>query len=124
MRRGGIAKQPYDWGQTSNKEPTDCLEQVCLDSHSGQGYNQVMVSSILDHMLQPATDQMPPDFARKLLDLRASPELLARIENLRAKANTGKISQEEELEYKEFVEAIDIISLLQSKARKILADQD
>jgi hypothetical protein len=63
-------------------------------------------------------------FARKLLDLRASPELLARIENLRAKANTGKISQEEELEYKEFVEAIDIISLLQSKARKILADKD
>ena len=82
-----------------------------------------MVSSILDHMLQPATDQKPPDFARKLLDLRASPELLARIENLRAKANTGKISQEEELEYKEFVEAIDIISLLQSKARKILADK-
>ncbi len=82
-----------------------------------------MVSSILDLMLQPATDQMPPDFARKLLDLRASPELLARIENLRAKANTGKISQEEELEYKEFVEAIDIISLLQSKARKILADK-
>jgi len=75
-------------------------------------------------MLQPATDQMPPDFARKLLDLRASPELLARIENLRAKANTGKISQEEELEYKEFVEAIDIISLLQSKARKILAGKD
>ena len=74
-------------------------------------------------MLQPATDQMPPDFARKLLDLRASPELLARIENLRAKANTGKISQEEEFEYKEFVEAIDIISLLQSKARKILADK-
>ena len=49
--------------------------------------------------------------------------MLARIENLRAKANTGKISQEEELEYKEFVEAIDIISLLQSKARKILADK-
>jgi len=83
-----------------------------------------MVSSILDQMLQPATDQMPPDFALKLLDLRASPELLARIENLRAKANTGKISQEEELEYKEFVEAIDIISLLQSKARKILAGKD
>jgi hypothetical protein len=99
------------------------LEQVNLDSHSELGYNQVIVSSILDHMLQPATDQMPPDFARKLLDLRASPELLARIENLRAKANTGKISQEEELEYKEFVEAIDIISLLQSKARKILADK-
>ena len=83
-----------------------------------------MVSSILDQMLQPATDQMPPDFARKLLDLRASPELLARIENLRAKANSGEMSHDEELEYKEFVEAVDIISLLQNKARKILASKD
>ena len=83
-----------------------------------------MVSSILDQMLQPATDQMPPDFARKLLDLRASPELLTRIENLRAKANSGEISHDDELEYKEFVEAVDIISLLQNKARKILASKD
>lgn len=83
-----------------------------------------MVSSFLDHMLQPATDQMLPEFARKLVDLRASPELLARIENLRAKANKGEISVAEEPEYKEVIEAIDIVSLLQCKARKMLADKD
>jgi 3-mercaptopyruvate sulfurtransferase SseA len=82
-----------------------------------------MVTSILDKMLQPATDQMPPEFARQLLDLRASEDLQARIEELRGKANSGQISGEEELEYKEFVEAVDIISLLQSKARKILSAQ-
>ena len=82
-----------------------------------------MVTSILDKMLQPATDQMPPEFARKLLELRASDDLQSRIEELRGKANSGQISGEEELEYKEFVEAVDIISLLQSKARKILSVQ-
>ncbi len=67
-----------------------------------------MVTSILDKMLQPATDQMPREFARKLLELRASDDLQSRIEELRVKANSGQISGEEELEYKEFVEAVDI----------------
>lgn len=82
-----------------------------------------MVTTILDKMLQPATDQMPPEFARKLLELRASDDLQSRIEELRSKANSGQISGDQELEYKEFVEAVDIISLLQSKARKILSAQ-
>ncbi len=45
-----------------------------------------MVTTILDKMLQPATDQMPPEFARKLLELRASDDLQSRIEELRGKA--------------------------------------
>ena len=86
-------------------------------------YTWVMVTTILDKMLKPATDQMPPEFARSLLDLRASEDMQARIDELRTKANSGNISGDEELEYKEFVEAVDIISLLQSKARKILTAQ-
>jgi biopolymer transport protein ExbD len=82
-----------------------------------------MVTTILDKMLQPATDEMPPEFARKLLNLRADNELQARIEELRTKANSGNISSDETLEYQEFVEAVDIISLLQLKARKILSAQ-
>ncbi len=82
-----------------------------------------MVTTILDKMLQPATDEMPPEFARKLLSLRADTELQSRIEELRSKANMGNISSDEELEYKEFVEAVDIISLLQAKARRILSAQ-
>jgi biopolymer transport protein ExbD len=66
---------------------------------------------------------MPPEFARKLLNLRADNELQARIDELRTKANSGNISSDEALEYQEFVEAVDIISLLQLKARKILSAQ-
>ncbi len=79
-----------------------------------------MVATILEKMLQPATDSMPPSFARKVLDLRADSELLARIEVLRTKANQGALSSEEDAEYKEYVEAIDIIALLQQKARQVL----
>lgn len=82
-----------------------------------------MVTTILDKMLQPATDEMPPEFARKLLNLRADNDLQARIDELRTKANSGNISSDEALEYQEFVEAVDIISLLQLKARKILSAQ-
>ena len=82
-----------------------------------------MVTTILDKMLQPATDQMPPEFARSLLELRASEDMQARIDELQSKANSGSISDVEELEYKEFVEAVDIISLLQLKARKVLSAQ-
>lgn len=82
-----------------------------------------MVTTILDKMLQPATDEMPPEFARKLLGLHADAELQSRIEELRSKSNLGSITGDEELEYKEFVEAVDIISLLQVKARRILSAQ-
>ncbi len=82
-----------------------------------------MVTTILDKMLQPAIDEMPLEFARKLLGLHADAELQSRIEELRSKSNLGSITCDEELEYKEFVEAVDIISLLQAKARRIISAQ-
>lgn len=80
-----------------------------------------MLITLLEKMLQPAIDQMPPEFAQRLLDLRANPDMQARIDHLRTKASSGAISGDEEAQYKEFVKALDIISLLQSKARKILS---
>ena len=55
-------------------------------------YATGMVTTILDKMLQPATDEMPPEFARKLLGLRADAELQSRIDELRLKANQGRTS--------------------------------
>jgi hypothetical protein len=56
-----------------------------------------------------------------LLDLRADGDLRARMDDLRAKANSGVITSEEDTEYKEFIEAIDILSILQLKARRIVS---
>lgn len=80
-----------------------------------------MVTTILDKMLRPATDQMPPEFARKLLELRADEEFIARIDELRSKANAGQLTESEDQEYRESIEAIDIISLLQAKAKSVLS---
>ena len=40
---------------------------------------------------------------------------------LRQKANEGILTLEEDAEYKDFVEAVDVISIIQAKARQFLA---
>jgi len=75
-------------------------------------------------MLEPVTDAMSREFAQKLIDLRVDKELQARVEELRRKANDGSISADEDAEYKDFVEAVDVISVLQAKARQVLVRQD
>ena len=79
--------------------------------------------SYLDRFLQPVTEAFTPELARVLVDLRADDELQAEVELLREKANIGTLSPEEEVAYKDFVEAVDVISILQSKARRFLANQ-
>ncbi len=78
-------------------------------------------TSYLDRFLDPVTDAFTPEMARTIVDLRADAEIEARIEILRQKANEGTLTPDEDAEYKEFVEAVDIISIIQSKARKFLA---
>ena len=53
----------------------------------------------------------------------ADSELEAEIEVLRQKANMGTLSPDEKVAYKDFVEAVDVISIIQSKARRFLASQ-
>lgn len=77
--------------------------------------------SFLDRFLEPMTTAFTPQMARTILDLRADADLEAQIQDLRQKANEGTLSREEEAEYKEFVEAVDVISIIQAKARKFLA---
>ena len=79
--------------------------------------------SYLDRFLQPVTEAFTPELARVLVDLRADDELQAEVEVLREKANIGTLSPDEEVAYKDFVEAVDVISILQSKARRFLASQ-
>jgi hypothetical protein len=77
--------------------------------------------SYLDRFLEPVTEAFTPELARLLVDLRADDELQAEIEVLRQKANEGTLSPDEEASYKDFVEAVDVISIIQSKARRFLA---
>lgn len=75
-------------------------------------------------MLDPLTDAMPAEFARMLISLKADPQTEARIQDLRRRANSGVISVEDDQEYKSLIEAIDFLSVLQSKARRALSHRN
>ena len=77
--------------------------------------------SYLDRLLDPLTEAFTPAMASVLLDLRADSEVEARIGELRRKANDGTLTAAEDAEYKDFVEAVDLISIMQAKARRYLA---
>lgn len=79
------------------------------------------VTTYLDRFLDPVTAAFTPEMAQAVVGLRADAEMQDRIEVLRNKANEGTLTPAEEAEYKEFVEAVDIISIIQSKAHKYLA---
>ena len=77
--------------------------------------------SYLGRFLDPVTDAFTPELAHAIVNLRADPELEAHIDHLCQKANAGTLTAAEDVEYKDFVEAVDIISIIQSKARQFLA---
>ncbi len=77
--------------------------------------------SYLDRLLDPLTDALTPEAAAALLDLRADAEVEQRVEELRRKANEGTLTAAEDEEYKDFVEAVDIVSIMQAKARLFLS---
>jgi hypothetical protein len=77
-------------------------------------------TTYLDRMLDPVVESFTPAVARKIVKLRADPELEQRVAELRRKANEGTLSPEEDAEYKDFVESVDVISILQTKARSFL----
>ena len=77
---------------------------------------------VLDEVLEPVARCFTPEVARQIAALRAASTLQVRLDELAGKANEGELTEEERAQYEAYVEAIDVISILQAKARKILAD--
>jgi hypothetical protein len=78
----------------------------------------------LDRLLAPVTQCFTPEVAERLIGLQPDAEVEAHIEDLAAKANEGQLSAEERAEYEDYVEAVDFIALLQSRARAALAKRN
>ena len=68
-------------------------------------------TTYLDRFLEPMTEALTPEVARVIINLRADEETEAEVERLREKANEGKLTVEEEAKYKDFIEAVDVISI-------------
>jgi hypothetical protein len=80
-------------------------------------------TAVLSDLLEPVGQMMPIEFAEKLAALRATPQVQARIDELAEKSSEGQLTPDERIEYLAYVDAIDVISILQAKARSVLARQ-
>ncbi|MGV3720525.1 MAG: hypothetical protein ACO1SX_06395 [Actinomycetota bacterium] len=85
--------------------------------------SQTQNPSTLDLLLDPVSRCLTPDAARRLVDLRADPELQERMELWAEKSTEGQLTPEEREEYDTYVRTIHVIGILQAKARRLLASQ-
>ena len=78
-------------------------------------------TGVLDRLLNPLSDSLTPAMARRLVTFRADSATQARVDELATKCNEGELTRVERREYEAYVRAIHLISILQSKARMVLA---
>ena len=84
--------------------------------------SQTLSPSILDRLLEPIGNTMSPDFAKELIDYRASPDVQARVDELADKCNEGELTDAERHEYDEYLQAFHFIEILQLKARRTISN--
>jgi hypothetical protein len=82
----------------------------------------MMPSEVLEEVFDPLGECLTPEVASKLVALRASPRLQARIDQLAEKCSDGTLTSEERSVYESYVRAINFIGVLQAKARRVLAE--
>ena len=74
----------------------------------------------LDRILDPLTECFTPQVARRIAGLQADRQARRRLDELATKANEGRLTPEEDAEYKQSVDAIDLSAILQAKAYEYL----
>lgn len=77
-------------------------------------------SSTLDRLVEPVVRTFTPDVARALVQLRADPELQARMDELAEKCNEGQMTPEEREEYDTSVRFANYLAIIQARARRLL----
>jgi hypothetical protein len=79
------------------------------------------IGEILNRVLNPFTECLTAQAARKILDFHPDDDTRVRIEELAAIADAGQLNEAERTEYRDYVEAFDLVAILKSKAREVLA---
>jgi hypothetical protein len=74
----------------------------------------------LDRLLEPFAGCLSPDVAARVADLRADDAMQERIDYLAQRSGEGLLTAEECEEYAGYLHAIDVIAVLQAKARALL----
>ncbi len=77
-------------------------------------------TDFLDRILDPVAECFTAPVARRLADLRADAQTQSQLDALAAKANEGQLTPDEEEAYRQAVDAMDLLAILQAKARAYL----
>ena len=77
-------------------------------------------TTTLDRLVDPVVRTFMPEVARSLIQLRADPELQARMDELAEKCNEGRLTAEEREEYETSVRFANYLAIIQAKARRLL----
>lgn len=76
--------------------------------------------NVIGQMLEPVFRTLPPDVARRIVDLEADEQIQRRVEQLARKANEDELTQEERREYESYIRAGNFLATLQAIARRML----
>jgi hypothetical protein len=74
-----------------------------------------------DRILDPVAACLTPDVARRIVGLRLDPVVQSRVDELAIKANEGELTPDERAEYEEIIEKTDLLGILKSLSRRVLA---
>ena len=85
------------------------------------------VSGVIDHataglakILDPVAQCFTLEVAQRVAELRADPVVQTRIDALAEKCNEGTITPEEMAEHDAYIQAMDVVAVLQKKARTLI----
>jgi hypothetical protein len=84
----------------------------------------IAASRILDDLLEPVGQCLTLDVAARIAALRADPKTQSRLDALAEKNAEGTLTAKENAEYAAYVEALDVVAILQAVARKALKTAD
>lgn len=79
-------------------------------------------ATYLDRFLGSVTGVFTPELAQTVADIKIDDDLQAHVDSLAQKSTAGTITESESAEYKALIDAADLISVLQIKARRFLAE--
>jgi hypothetical protein len=77
-------------------------------------------ANALDRLLEPLSQCLGVESARRIVDLQIDPPVQERIDTLAERANEGILTETERSEYEALINAADFISILKLKARHLL----
>ena len=79
--------------------------------------NPLANTVVLTELIEPIARCFTLEVAQKIVDLRASPELQSRLDDLADKSSAGELTRDEAELYESYVRGMNFIGVLQARAR-------